>query len=190
MFNLAIKLNVWLPIVAGIQASNLYEMSLNALRALVAQHGLNKMEEAFQLLREEEAFKARCAAFDSQEQATEPIEPMVVSSTPRRRRAEAYELASEEELAHITQQIDEGHLRSATPSVVWNFGSKHHPRSAKPAELIDFIRSHGRSVTKEQLVDGLVGRWVWEPTTGSVGAPVLRHYICELKKQGIIKTRN
>lgn len=168
-------------------------MALNTLRALVAQHGLTKMEDAFQLLREEEAHKARCAAFDSQEQPTDPIEhelvPVAISSTPRRRRAEAYELVSEEELAHITQQIDEGHMRSMTPSVVWNLGSKHHPRSAKPAELIEFLRSHGRSVTKEQLLDGLSPRWVWEPVTGN-STFVLRHFICELKKQGIIKARS
>jgi hypothetical protein len=171
-------------------------MALNALNILVQQHGFDKMEEAFlrlkQLRAELAAAQARFDAALSQEsQPTDPIEPSLVpvevlGSTPRRRSmGTAYELASEEQIAQIIKNIDEGHLRSDIKTVSWNPSAKHYPGSALPMEILAFLRAQeGRVATKEQLLEGLSPRWSWAYMIGN--PHTLSHFLRELEKQKIV----
>jgi DNA-binding response OmpR family regulator len=174
-------------------------MALSALSALVAQHGFAKMEEVFQLLREREELQARIAAALSQEQeqAADPMEPALVpvevlGSGPRpRRRLSAetsFELASEEDIQSITQQINEGRLRSEKKGLNWNEGARHHPSSERQQEIIAVLRAQeGRSATREQLMQKLSGKWTWAYQTGHSPAG---EFIGELVKQGIVVRHN
>jgi hypothetical protein len=172
-------------------------MAFSALSALVAQHGFAKMEEAFQILREQEEILARGRLLDTQEQIlpadSEPavVPAEVVSSTPRRARLSAetsFELASEEEIQQITRQIDEGHLRHERKGLNWNPGARHHPASERQKEIIAVLRAQeSRSVTKAQLMEKLSPRWSWNYHTGLSPAG---QFIGELVKQGIVKIHN
>jgi DNA-binding response OmpR family regulator len=168
-------------------------MALNALNTLVAQHGFAKLEEAFQLLKEQEEVKARFAAALSKEQGEEVFKALLeaevpatvepAKATPRRRSTQnSYQLASEETIEQIIKSIDDGNLRSQTKSVSWK--AKHYPSSAKPLEILNFLRDQAsRSATKEQLLQGL-SHWSWTNATGN--PYTLSDYMRELLKQGIV----
>lgn len=165
-------------------------MALNALNTLVAQHGFAKLEEAFLLLKEQEEVKARFAAALSKEQGEEVFKalleaevPATAKATPRRRSTQnSYQLASEEKIEEIIKSIDDGNLRSQTKSVSWK--AKHYPSSAKPLEILNFLRDQAsRSATKEQLLQGL-SHWSWTNMAGN--SYTLSDYMRELLKQGIV----
>jgi DNA-binding response OmpR family regulator len=163
-------------------------MALNALNTLVAQHGFAKLEEAFQLLKEQEEAKARVAAALSKEQGEEKFKALLEeeaapADTPRRRSSQrVYTLASEETIEQIIKNIDNGELRSTIKSVSWK--AKHYPTSAKPMEILTFLRAQeGRTATREQLLQSL-SHWSWTNATGN--PYTLSDYMRELLKQGIV----
>lgn len=171
-------------------------MAFAALSALVAQHGFAKMEEAFQILRDQEEVLARGRRLDSQEvfQPADHMEPALVpvEVTPGRRprlSAEtSFELASEEDIQSITQQINEGRLRSEKKGLNWNEGARHHPSSERQQEIIAVLRAQeGRSATREQLMQKLSDKWTWAYLTGRSPAG---EFIGELVKQGVVVRHN
>ena len=118
--------------------------------------------------------------------AVEPQQeqPDVPLAEPVRQRS--YNLVSDDEILRITEQINNGHLRSPIPTVSWNPTAKHYPGSARPSEIIAFLQSReGRSATKEVLLREMNG-WAWDNSVAN-GGLYLSHYMRELEKQGIVR---
>jgi hypothetical protein len=119
--------------------------------------------------------------------AAEPVaaeQPVVPVAEPVRQRS--YNLVSDDEILRITEQINNGHLRSPIPTVSWNPTAKHYPGSARPSEIIAFLQScEGRSATKEVLLREMNG-WAWDNSVAN-GGLYLSHYMRELEKQGIVR---
>ena len=168
-------------------------MALASLNALVQQHGLEKMEEAFlrlkQLRAELTAAQARFdAALSQEELPADPVEPAVVPSPARRVRpsGKLFKLASEEKIEQIIKDIDDGHLRSETKTVSWNPRAKHYPGFAVPMEILSFMRAcPNRTVTKEELLESLRPSHSWGEDAAKMQIN-LRPYLRELEKQGIV----
>ena len=119
-----------------------------------------------------------------QEQPVVPV-PVAEQALVRRGRPDdVFQLVSEEELARITQQIDEGHLRSQKKQFSWNMGARHHPASERQQEIISVLRRQDdRSATKERLMESLSQRWTWAYQAGRSPAG---EFIGELVRQGIV----
>ena len=163
------------------------------MNSLASQHGREALRAAYNVW---EANEAAEALWPQQQAPLMPPAPVAAAAEPQQEqpvvpagepvRQRSYLLVSDDEILRITGQINNLQLRSPIPTVSWNPTAKHFPGSARPSEIIAFLRSReGRSATKEVLLREMNG-WAWDNSVAN-GGLYLSHYMRELEKQGIVR---